>query len=78
MNGAGDLIGCQSACAAFDDDQYCCRGDYGNRDTCDPSEWPVNYAKFFEEKCPKAYSYPYDDDTSMFTCDTDKFDITFM
>ncbi|KAL6611368.1 hypothetical protein ACP70R_039296 [Stipagrostis hirtigluma subsp. patula] len=62
----GSTVGCKSACLAFNTDEYCCRGAYGNPDTCKPS----SYSTFFKQKCPQAYSYAYDDKSSTFTCST--------
>ncbi|MQL41280.1 hypothetical protein EI012_25510 [Escherichia coli] len=28
----------------------------------------TNYSQFFEQQCPDAYSYAYDDKSSTFTC----------
>ncbi|XP_074586932.1 thaumatin-like protein 1b [Curcuma longa] len=60
----GSVVGCKSACEAFDTDEYCCRGAFGSPDTCKPS----NYSMVFKKACPQAYSYAYDDKTSTFTC----------
>ncbi|KAG5150825.1 hypothetical protein JHK84_027297 [Glycine max] len=60
----GNVIACNSACVAFNEDQYCCRGDYDTEETCPPT----NYSQIFEEQCPDAYSYAYDDKSSTFTC----------
>ena len=60
----GSVIACKSACVAFNQDQYCCRGDFGTADKCPPT----NYSQFFEQQCPDAYSYAYDDKNSTFTC----------
>uniref|UniRef100_A0A0E0LX23 Thaumatin-like protein n=1 Tax=Oryza punctata TaxID=4537 RepID=A0A0E0LX23_ORYPU len=57
-------VACKSACEAFGSAQYCCSGEYGNPNTCRPSE----YSQFFKNACPRAYSYAYDDATSTFTC----------
>uniref|UniRef100_A0ACD5ZSX0 Uncharacterized protein n=1 Tax=Avena sativa TaxID=4498 RepID=A0ACD5ZSX0_AVESA len=54
--------GCASACGKFGGDTYCCRGQF--TDKCPPT----NYSKFFKGKCPDAYSYAKDDQTSTFTC----------
>ncbi|CAN0920372.1 Thaumatin-like protein 1a [Linum grandiflorum] len=62
----GRVVGCKSACAAFNQPQYCCTGDYSKSETCPPTE----YSKFFKDQCPEAYSYAYDDPTSTFTCPT--------
>ncbi|KAK9749171.1 hypothetical protein RND81_02G106900 [Saponaria officinalis] len=60
----GSVIGCKSACVAFNQPQYCCTGPYGSPTTCPPTR----YSNFFKKRCPKAYSYAYDDGTSTFTC----------
>lgn len=57
-------VACKSACEAFGSAQYCCRGEYGNPNTCRPSA----YSQFFKNACPRAYSYAFDDSTSTFTC----------
>jgi hypothetical protein len=38
---------------------------------------PEVYAKVFKDVCPNAYSFPYDDVTSTYTCKGDDYDITF-
>ncbi|KAF8042483.1 hypothetical protein BT93_A0955 [Corymbia citriodora subsp. variegata] len=60
----GSVMACKSACLAFNQPQYCCTGYYGSPDKCHPT----NYSKIFKDQCPQAYSYPYDDKTSTFTC----------
>ncbi|XP_059638813.1 thaumatin-like protein [Cornus florida] len=51
--------GCNNPCTVFKTDQYCCTsGKCG----------PTSYSKFFKDRCPDAYSYPQDDQTSTFTC----------
>jgi hypothetical protein len=67
-DGAGKVVACLSACARFNTDQYCCRGAYGTPQTCNPNNWPVNYAAIFKRACPNEYSYAYDDNSSTFTC----------
>ncbi|KAL6654415.1 hypothetical protein ACP70R_007880 [Stipagrostis hirtigluma subsp. patula] len=62
----GSTVGCRSACLAFNTDELCCRGAFGNPATCRPS----GYAMFFKQSCPQAYSYAYDDRSSTFTCNT--------
>ncbi|XP_062178062.1 pathogenesis-related thaumatin-like protein 3.5 [Alnus glutinosa] len=69
----GKVIGCRSACDVFDTDEYCCRGVHGNPSTCQPTF----YSKKFKEACPTAYSYAYDDPTSIFTCFGTDYVITF-
>lgn len=51
--------GCNGACPVFKTDQYCC-----NSGSCGPTF----YSRFFKDRCPQAYSYPKDDQTSTFTC----------
>ncbi len=65
-NAAGKVVACNSACAAFNQPQYCCSGPNGTPDTCPPT----SYSKIFKQACPTAYSYAYDDPTSMFYCDS--------
>lgn len=60
----GSVIACKSACLAFNQPQYCCTGDYSTADKCPPT----NYSMIFEQQCPDAYSYAYDDKNSLFTC----------
>ncbi|KAF3792716.1 Thaumatin-like protein [Nymphaea thermarum] len=67
------VIACRSACDVFDTDQYCCRGVYGNSATCTPTY----YSQKFKEACPAAYSYAYDDPSSIFTCTGSDYVITF-
>lgn len=68
LYGSGGVIGCKSACLAFNTDEYCCRGAHNRPETCKSSNWPVDYPKFFKDRCPDAYSYAYDDHKSTFTC----------
>ncbi|XP_062166820.1 thaumatin-like protein 1b [Alnus glutinosa] len=60
----GSVIACKSACLAFNEPQYCCTGDHSTPETCPPT----NYSMIFENQCPQAYSYAYDDKNSTFTC----------
>ncbi|XP_009609047.1 protein P21-like [Nicotiana tomentosiformis] len=53
--------GCNNPCTVFKTDNYCC-----NSGNCGPTE----FSKYFKDKCPDAYSYPKDDQTSTFTCPT--------
>ncbi|KAL6603205.1 hypothetical protein ACP70R_043566 [Stipagrostis hirtigluma subsp. patula] len=58
------VVACRSACAAFGAAQYCCTGQYGGPQQCKPTA----YSRLFKSACPKAYSYAYDDPTSILTC----------
>ncbi|GLT69251.1 hypothetical protein SLA2020_414140 [Shorea laevis] len=60
----GSALACKSACTAFKQPQYCCTDAFNKPETCPPSK----YSKIFEDQCPLAYSYAYDDKTSTFTC----------
>ncbi|KAL1346664.1 hypothetical protein HN51_020261 [Arachis hypogaea] len=60
----GKIVGCKSACMAFNKPQYCCTGDFNSPNKCQPT----NYSKVFKASCPQAYSYAFDDSTSTFTC----------
>ncbi|KAL6133470.1 hypothetical protein ACLB2K_065705 [Fragaria x ananassa] len=60
----GSVIACKSACTAFNEPQYCCTPPNDTPETCPPT----NYSKIFEDQCPQAYSYAYDDKNSLFTC----------
>jgi Thaumatin family len=71
VNGA--VVACKSACLAFNQDQYCCRGTYNDPKICKPT----NYSKIFKDACPQAYSYAYDDSSSTFTCVGANYLITF-
>lgn len=53
---------CLSACAKYNQDQYCCSGPYNSPDKCRPSY----YSTQAKSVCPDAYSYAYDDTTSTF------------
>ncbi|PSN48793.1 hypothetical protein C0J52_07039 [Blattella germanica] len=64
----GKVIGCKSACVAFNTDQYCCRGQYANAQNCQPSRWAINFASYFKGQCPGAFSYAMDDSTSLYSC----------
>ncbi|XP_061968453.1 pathogenesis-related thaumatin-like protein 3.5 [Populus nigra] len=69
----GKVIACRSACDVFNTDEYCCRGVYGNPVVCQPTY----YSKKFKEACPTAYSYAYDDPTSIFTCSGTDYIVSF-
>lgn len=69
----GKVIACQSACDVFNTDEYCCRGMYSNPVAC----LPTNYSRTFKQFCPAAYSFAYDDPTSIITCSGADYTITF-
>ncbi|KAL2517062.1 Osmotin-like protein OSM34 [Abeliophyllum distichum] len=51
--------GCNNPCTVFKTNEYCC-----NSGRCEPTK----YSRFFKDRCPNAYTYPLDDQTSTFTC----------
>lgn len=65
VSAGGKVVACETACAAFNTDAYCCRGAWSGRDKCIPSKWPVDYTKVFKNAEPYAYSYAYDDSATM-------------
>ena len=68
IKAGAQVVGCISACAHFGTDQYCCRGKWAARSKCNPAKWPVDYARVFKRAEPYAYSYVYDDATSVYVC----------
>ncbi|KAI5077586.1 hypothetical protein GOP47_0007410 [Adiantum capillus-veneris] len=73
VDDGGQVVSCKSACLAFQTSQYCCDGAYASPTTCTPT----TYSEFFKAACPDAYSYAYDDPTSIFTCSSSQYVITF-
>ncbi|TVU23274.1 hypothetical protein EJB05_25629, partial [Eragrostis curvula] len=69
----GRVAGCRSACRAMGGDRYCCTGDYGSPEKCRPTI----FSHLFKAICPKAYSYAYDDATSLNRCKANRYLITF-
>ncbi|CAI9759405.1 unnamed protein product [Fraxinus pennsylvanica] len=53
--------GCNNPCTVFNINEYCCTEGPG---TCGPT----TFSRFFKDRCPDTYSYPLDDQTSLFTC----------
>lgn len=53
---------CLSACAKWNQPQYCCTEKYNSASSCKPSE----YSTQAKQVCPDAYSYAFDDQTSTF------------
>lgn len=72
-DGDGTVAGCRSACRAMGGDRYCCTGDYASPERCRPTV----FAHVFKAVCPKAYSYAYDDATSLNRCKASRYLITF-
>ncbi|CAO3631590.1 unnamed protein product [Cunninghamella blakesleeana] len=65
--------GCKSACSKYGTDEHCCTGKYNNESVCKSS----SYSAQVKSACPDAYSYAYDDATSVYTCGTAGYIVTF-
>ncbi|KAL2973926.1 hypothetical protein AAZX31_14G074900 [Glycine max] len=72
-DGAGSVVACKSACAAFNTAEFCCTGDHSTPQTCSPT----HHSEIFKKACPTAYSYAYDDASSTCTCSGSDYRITF-
>lgn len=69
----GKVVACQSACNAFGKDEYCCRGEFSTPMAC----LPTNYSRMFKAACPAAYSFAFDDPTSIVTCSAADYLVAF-
>ncbi|XP_044489628.1 pathogenesis-related thaumatin-like protein 3.5 [Mangifera indica] len=69
----GKVVACKSACMAFNKPEFCCTGAFDSPNTCKPTE----FSKIFKKSCPMAYSYAYDDLSSIFTCNGANYLIRF-
>ncbi|XP_042377461.1 thaumatin-like protein [Zingiber officinale] len=69
----GRAVGCKSACLALGADKYCCRGDYASPAICKPTL----FSHLFKAICPRAYSFAYDDASSLNMCRASRYLITF-
>ncbi|PKU74708.1 thaumatin-like protein [Dendrobium catenatum] len=67
------VVACKSACSAFGSPRYCCTGSFGSPQLCKPTA----YSRLFKSACPRAYSYAYDDPTSILTCTGASYLVTF-
>ncbi len=49
---------------------YCCIGEHGKPQTCNPKDWPVDMRTdlFFKKYLPGAYSWAFDDHASTYQC----------
>ncbi|KAG5550262.1 hypothetical protein RHGRI_015280 [Rhododendron griersonianum] len=82
MAPVGGGIGCGVAACVVDlniccpsmlEAKYCCTGSYGNPQTCKPTL----FSHLFKAICPKAYSYAFDDSSSLNKCRASRYVITF-
>ncbi|VAH92392.1 unnamed protein product [Triticum turgidum subsp. durum] len=69
----GRVAGCRSACLAMGSDKYCCTGEYGTPAACKPTM----FSHLFKAICPRAYSYAFDDASSLNRCKANRYLITF-
>ncbi|XP_021820309.1 glucan endo-1,3-beta-glucosidase-like [Prunus avium] len=70
----GSVVACLSACVKFGTPQYCCTPPHETKEKCPPT----HYSQIFHNACPNAYSYAYDDNKGLFTCNGGpNYDITF-
>ncbi|XP_038980980.1 thaumatin-like protein [Phoenix dactylifera] len=69
----GKVVGCKSACLALQKDEYCCTGNYGSPRSCKPTL----FSHIFKSICPRAYSFAYDDSSSLNMCRASRYLITF-
>ncbi|RZS01236.1 hypothetical protein BHM03_00031083 [Ensete ventricosum] len=67
------VVGCKSACLALKADGYCCIGRYGSPTSCHPTR----LSHLFKSICPRAYSYAFDDPSSLKKCRASRYLITF-
>ena len=51
------IIACKSSCQVTNSDEDCCRGNFNKHTLCKSSK----SAKYFEKKCPNAFSKKYDE-----------------
>lgn len=67
-DGLGLTTQCLSACSRWNEDGYCCRGDFDSPETCRPSTWERNWPLLFKAACPTAVTYAFDDSSDTFIC----------
>ncbi|MCO5569896.1 hypothetical protein L7F22_023610 [Adiantum nelumboides] len=68
------IIACKSAYATLANPEFCCTGAFATPQTCQPTD----YLHLFKARCPRTYSYTFDDASSTFTCTNPKgYYITF-
>ena len=69
----GKVVACKSACLAMHSAKYCCTGEFSDPKTCKPTV----FANLFKAICPKAYTYAYDDSSSLNRCRAPRYVVTF-
>jgi Thaumatin family/Ricin-type beta-trefoil lectin domain-like len=73
---------CLSACTRYNTDQFCCRGAFGNPNTCVVANWSASaraYVNNIHNFCPDIYAYAYDEGSgALQTCPTGaNYTVTF-
>ncbi|KAK1312768.1 Thaumatin-like protein [Acorus calamus] len=66
-------VGCKSACLALGTAKYCCTGAYASPGACKATL----FSHLFKAICPNAYSFAFDDSSSLRTCRATRYVITF-
>ncbi|CAN7013479.1 unnamed protein product [Brassica rapa subsp. trilocularis] len=70
----GKQIGCISACKKYNTKEICCTNDFRSKQRCKRTM----YTKNFEQACPLAYSYAFEDNNSTIRCpNSTDFVVTF-
>lgn len=80
----GQVVGIKSSCSATStpsnpegDKQACCRAEYDTPEKCIPNNPYEPIWKLFDETCPQAYSFAYDDPDALKTCYQNGFELIF-
>jgi hypothetical protein len=68
-----NVVACKISCLAYYTDEYFCRGEFSDLESCKSSPSAV----CFKSNCPVAYSYAYDDGASAFNCSNVDYYIAF-
>jgi hypothetical protein len=68
LDGFGQVAQCLSACSKYNEDEFCCRGDYNSAESCKPATWEMDYPRVFKNACPTAVTYAFDDSSNTFVC----------
>lgn len=66
-------MACQSACSRYRQDEYCCTGEHNKPETCTTN----HFARAIKAVCPDVYTYPYDDEFSVYACQAPAYLVTF-
>ncbi|EPS64190.1 hypothetical protein M569_10590, partial [Genlisea aurea] len=73
VRAGGKVVGCKSACLAMQSAKYCCTGEYSSPERCRPTV----FSHLFKAICPKAYTFAFDDASSLNKCNASRYLITF-